>query len=555
MTSDAASVGSDARDDDPSCSPRATPDCCSRVGVSRPDDDDAAAAAGVHHPSRGTHDGRARPHELLPRGHRRDARQAGGRLRGAFRGGGAFFRERASVRVDVAAKERREGIKVSRRQTPRGEDAVLLRAGRPSRSLSLSSSNSDSSEGRAPISAAFIAAIALFPYSISVAPVPRGVEATAEGMFIAAPRGSTTPPAPPPAPPPPPAPTPPPAPSPSPPVAPTTSSPPPSFDGRRSAGTDIVRHVVRQVRRERRRGRRDRPERTAGAFRRRSRRRDGFGRRRRRRRAENLDVSQHQKLIGEIAAVGCSKRHRDDPARAITRGLHRLDRPTHVPRGVLGDYLRRRNGVVEGPPAAAAARGRRRKPEAEQHGGTGGDLGTAEVQRNRPQSIQRRTAEDVHEPRSGVLGRARRGREEQVLGRAGASEPDGRRRAALTRRAHPQRRGRARGARGEESLGRRERFAHGPRRDGDGSGGWAREHRDALGRRRVVVDDGRRRSRRRRGSAVCGIRRGWLGGHRLTRRRRGYVVARVGADEPPPTIPPPRPPPSYLDNEGKCRSL
>ena len=70
--------------------------------------------AGVHHPSRGAHDGRARPHELLPRGHRRDARQAGGRLRGAFRGGGAFIRERASVRVDVAAKERREGIKVSR---------------------------------------------------------------------------------------------------------------------------------------------------------------------------------------------------------------------------------------------------------------------------------------------------------------------------------------------------------------------------------------------------------------------------------------------------------
>ena len=112
--------------------------------------------------------------------------------------------------------------------------------------------------------------------------------------------------------------------------------------------------------------------RTAGAFRRRSRRRDGFGRRRRRRRAENLDVSQHQKLIGEIAAVGCSKRHRDDPARAITRGLHRLDRPTHVPRGFLGDYLRRRHGVVEAPPAAAPARGRRREPEAEQHGGTRG---------------------------------------------------------------------------------------------------------------------------------------------------------------------------------------
>ena len=44
VTSDAASVGSDARDDDPSCS-RATPDCCSRVGVSRPDDDDDDAAA------------------------------------------------------------------------------------------------------------------------------------------------------------------------------------------------------------------------------------------------------------------------------------------------------------------------------------------------------------------------------------------------------------------------------------------------------------------------------------------------------------------------------
>ena len=51
-------------------------------------------------------------------------------------------------------------------------------------------------------------------------------------------------------------------------------------------------------------------------------------------------------------------------------------------------------------------------PRRNSMGVPGGDLGTARSERNRPQSIQRRTAEDVHEPRSGVLGRARRGREE-----------------------------------------------------------------------------------------------------------------------------------------------
>ena len=123
----------------------------------------------------------------------------------------------------------------------------------------------------------------------------------------------------------------------------------------------------------------------------------------------------------------------------------------------------------------------------------GGDLGTArfsEIGLNRSSDGPPRTSTNLGAACSGAPGADVRSK---CGGGAGASEPDGRRRAALTRRAHPQRRGRARGARGEESLGRRERFAHGPRRDEDGSGGWAREHRDALGRRRVVVDDGRRR--------------------------------------------------------------
>ena len=110
VASDAASVGSDARDDDPSCS-RATPDCCPASECPAPTTPPPRRA---HHPSRGAHDGRARPHELLSHGDIDAMPDRRGRLRGAFRGGGAFIRERASVRVDVAAKERREGIKVSR---------------------------------------------------------------------------------------------------------------------------------------------------------------------------------------------------------------------------------------------------------------------------------------------------------------------------------------------------------------------------------------------------------------------------------------------------------
>ena len=68
---------------------------------------------------RASHDARARPHQLLPRRHRRDAGQARWRLRRALRYSGAFVRERALVRVDVAAVERREGIEGVGVESPR----------------------------------------------------------------------------------------------------------------------------------------------------------------------------------------------------------------------------------------------------------------------------------------------------------------------------------------------------------------------------------------------------------------------------------------------------
>ena len=239
------------------------------------------------------------------------------------------------------------------------------------------------------------------------------------------------------------------------------------------------------------------------------------------------------KLIGEIAVVGAARNATAmtlHAPRQIPSPRSSLPRPSRRSPRLTAPSARSRRSSIR----AAAARGRRREPEAEQHGGTRGDLGTArlsEIGLNRSSDGPPRTSTNLGAACSGAPGADVRSK----CSGAGASEPDGHRRAALTRRAHPQRRGRARRARGEESLEGGESGSpmdRGATRTAAAGGRVSTAMLSVGAASLSTMDDDARRSRRR-GSAVCGIRRGRLRGHRLTRRRRGYVVARVGEDEPP----------------------